>query len=110
LGVKTIKVQETSIAGIQVGENSITAAVSSGKEVNGVLIDESGVYIRGKLSIMTSPSQIRVGGFWVQNSPWRQMLPSNIAFPNPTLVMNSPTQGIENMANAVQFMQGLLFV
>jgi hypothetical protein len=106
---KTIKLDENSVAGLQLTKNTIEIVASDGNEgANGVHVNEDGVHISGKVSIHTTPSQIRVGGFWVQNSPWRQMLPSNAAFPNPVLQMNTSFQGIEKMVQSVAWFASLL--
>jgi len=108
MSVKTWKTKEDAIAGIQVGDAHVTMAVSDGKKIAGIHADESGLYLRGKISILTQPQHIRVGGFWVQNSAWRQMFPSSIAFPNPALVMKPGMQGITGMISDIQFMMGFL--
>jgi len=109
MAVKTIKLSEDGKAGIQIEQNTVSlVATDAAGDAVGIRADETGVYIKGPLSIMTSPSQIRVGSFWVQNSPWRQMLPSSIAFPNPVLKMNMPMKGFEDLIQTVQWFSSLL--
>lgn len=108
MGIKTWKAKEDSSAGVQVGDNHVQATVGTANDVNGLYVDESGSYIRGKLSIMTDPGQIRVGGLWTQQSGWIQMFPSTMAFPNPNLVLSPPIHGAAQMAQAVNWMMGLL--
>ena len=109
MGKKTLKAEPDSATGVQVGKDHVTIAVGVGEDdVNGVHVDESGVYIRGPVSIMTQPENIRVGGFWIQQTAWRQMLPSSIAFPNPVLKMKSSFANVEDMVQSVAWAMGLL--
>ena len=105
---KTWKASQDATAGMQVADNSIQATVATADGVNGLFVDESGCYLRGKLSLMVNPEQIRVGGLWVQPTGWQQMFPSTMAFPNPNLILSPPIQGISDMAQAVSWMMGLL--
>lgn len=105
---KTWKYKEDSPAGIQVTDKSIQATVSTANDVNGILVDESGTYIRGKISIMAMPDEVRWGGLWVEQSPWRQMFPSTTAFPCARFVLNPPVKGIEETIQAVAWMMSLL--
>jgi hypothetical protein len=105
---KTWKYKEDSPAGIQVTDKSIQATVATADSLNGILIDESGTYIRGKMSIQAMPDEIRWGGFWVEQSAWRQMFPSTTAFPCPRLVLSPPIKGIEDMVQGVAWMMSLL--
>lgn len=105
---KTIKARQDSESGLQVGENHITAVVNTASDVNGIHIDESGVSLRGKMSLMVMPENIRVGGFWTQNTAWQQMLPSTMAFPVPNLIINPPIAGLKTMAEQVAWAQSFL--
>ena len=108
MGVKTWKAEQDAAAGVQVTDGSVQATVSTVDGANGIFTDESGLYLRGKLSMMMSPEQIRVGGLWAQQTGWQQMFPSTMAFPNPNLVISPPIKGITDMAKAVSWMMGLL--
>jgi hypothetical protein len=108
MGRKTWKADQDATAGMQVTDASVQATVATVDGANGILIDESGLYLRGKLSLMMNPEQIRVGGLWSQSSGWLQMFPSTMAFPNPNLIISSPLKGINDMAQAVSWMMGLL--
>jgi len=105
---KVWKVNEDSTAGIELQPRSITATVGTAGHPNGILVDESGVYIGGKISLMTSPEQIRVGGFWVQQNPFLAMLPSTIAFPVPQLIFNPPVAGMAGMVETLAWAMGYL--
>lgn len=108
MGVKTWKASQDATAGMQVTDGSVQATVATVDGVNGLYVDDSGVYIRGKLSLMTNPEQIRVGGLWVQPTGWQQMFPSTMAFPNPNLLLSPPLKGVAEMAQAVSWMMSLL--
>ncbi len=108
MATKTWKSSQDSVAGMQVGKSHVTASVATPGDVNGIYVDETGTYLRGKLSIMTMPEQIRVGGLWVQQSGWMQMFPSTLGFPNPNLVLAPSTKGITDMAQAVAWMMSML--
>ncbi len=108
MGVKTWKANQDSTAGMQVTDGSVQATVATVDGSNGLFVDESGVYLRGKLSLMMNPEQIRVGGLWSQPSGWLQMFPSTMAFPNPNLLISPPLKGIADMTAAVSWMLGLL--
>jgi hypothetical protein len=108
MGKKTWKVDQDATAGMQVTDKSVQATVATVDGVNGIYVDESGTYIRGKISLMTNPEQIRVGGLWTQPSGWQQMFPSTMAFPNPNLIISPPLKGVRDMALAVNWMMGLL--
>ena len=109
MSTKTLKTSQDAKAGVQVGKNYAQVAVGVGdSDVNGIYVDESGVYIRGDVSMMTTPENIRVGGFWVQQTAWRQMLPSSIAFPNPNLKMKPSMSNFESMVGAVAWAMAFL--
>jgi hypothetical protein len=106
--IKTWKANQDATAGMQVTDGSVQATVGTVDGVNGLFVDESGCYLRGKLSLMMNPEQIRVGGLWTQPSGWQQTFPSTMAFPNPNLILSPPLKGIADMAIAVSWMMGLL--
>ena len=108
MGVKTWKAEQDSDTGIQVTDGSVQATVGTPNGPNGIFVDESGTYLRGKISLMTAPEQIRVGGLWTQATGWQQMFPSTMAFPNPNLIISPPLKGITDMAQAVSWMMSLL--
>jgi hypothetical protein len=108
MGVKTWKAKQDATAGMQVTDDSVQATVSTINGPNGIFVDDSGLYLRGKMSMMMAPEQIRVGGLWTQTTGWQQMFPSTMAFPNPNLIISPPLKGISDMAQAVSWMMGLL--
>jgi hypothetical protein len=108
MGKKTWKANQDATAGMQVTDGTVQATVGTVNGPHGVFADESGVYLRGKLSLMAMPEQIRVGGLWSQQSGWIQMFPSTMAFPVPNLLIDPPLKGVADMATAVGWMMGLL--
>jgi len=105
---KIWKVREDARAGISLQTESVTMSVGATGGVNGIRADTTGLYLSGKLSIMTVPDQIRVGGFWLQNSPFMQMLPSTTAFPVPHLIPNLPVGAVDDIVEAVGWAMGFL--
>lgn len=105
---KTWKNTVESPAGMSVGDNAVQMSTAAGGSTNGVLADETGLYLSGKMSILTSPEQIRMGGLWTMNSPWMLMMPSCMAFPVPMLTINPPIMGIEKMVEAVALFSSML--
>jgi len=108
MAVKTWKLRSDSSAGMQVGKSEASVSVATAGDVNGLYVDESGTYLRGKLSIMTAPEQIRVGGLWIHPSGWQQMFPSTMAFPNPSLILSPGLSGIADMTQAVSWVMSML--
>ena len=105
---KTWKIGEDAKAGMQVGaDNAVMSAETSG-EPNLVHVDSTGVYIQGKQSWMTMPEQIRVAGFWTQNTVWMQMLPSTMASPIPNLILNPPIKSVEDILESVAILTRML--
>jgi hypothetical protein len=88
---KSFKVGVESKAGVQVTDRN-----------------ESGVYIVGSQSWLTTPENIRVAGLWTQNTAYRQMIPSTVVTPIPNLLINPPIQGIKQLVEAVEIMKSLL--
>jgi hypothetical protein len=106
--VKTWKTSEDSQTGMQIGDTHAEVVVGSGGITNGLYVDESGTYLSGKMSILASPDQIRLGGLWCMNSPWMLMFPSTMAFPIPTLMISPPISGITKMATQVAWAMSML--
>lgn len=108
MGTKTIKTNPESATGLRVGDNHIIASVANSGSPKGLVIDESGTYVNGPMSLITMPENIRVGGFWTQNTAFLQMLPSSMAFPVPNLLVNPPLQGVQEMVDAVNWAMSML--
>ena len=100
---KVWKVNEKADAGIKVSEDSISIVVGTNGSPNGIMIDETGVYINGKISITTAPEQIRINSIFVEQNKWANIFPSTVASPVPALVLNSPLSGIEQMLKGVEY-------
>jgi hypothetical protein len=98
---KVWKVDTEGKAGMEVTSETASMVVATAGHPNAIKVGKEGVWISGPISILTSPEEIRVGGFWVQNTPFLQMMPSTMATPIPNLILNPPFSGIANMAEAV---------
>jgi hypothetical protein len=108
LSRKVWKSDPNAEAGIEVRDESVTMIAGTAGAPSAVRVDKSGTYIGGKVSIMSMPDQIRVGGLWVQNNPFLGMLPSTLASPIPALILNPPIQGITDLVESVAWAQGFL--
>jgi hypothetical protein len=102
---KSLKLGPESKAGVEVTDRNVTVAADKD---NFVSVDESGIYIVGPQSWVTTPENIRVAGLWTQNTAYRQMIPSTIVTPIPNLVVNPPIKGIKMIAESVALMKKLL--
>lgn len=98
---KVWKLDAEAKAGMEVTSESATMAAATASHPNAVRVDKNGVTIAGPISIQTNPSEIRIGGFWVQQNPFMQMMPSTMATPIPALILNPPISGILQKAEAV---------
>lgn len=105
MGTKIIKSNSSSGAGIVVSENTVRSTVN---EDNGILITEKGTTISGPISLVSSTNQIRVGGLWTFNTPYRLTLPSTYATPNAVLVVDPPLKQLETIVKDASLMIGLL--
>jgi hypothetical protein len=105
---KVWKVDQNSTTGMQVTDGSAAMVADTGGHPNFVHVDDTGVYINGKQSWGTMPDNIRVGGLWVQNNAYMQMLPSTMAFPVPNLIIAPPIKAIANIAESVSWAMSLL--
>jgi hypothetical protein len=95
---RIIKASQDSLAGLEVGENF--SRLSADRE-NLVYVDESGCYIVGKISILTEPENIRIGGGFTLPPAYKAQLPSTAVNPQPILISNSPVQGFTSFAQEV---------
>lgn len=93
---RVIKATETSKAGIEVTEDSIKIV---GSADSFVVINEKGVYLGSKISMVANAEDIRMGGMFVQTPLYQQMIPSTLATPIPNVVFNPPLSGIQEIAD-----------
>lgn len=105
MGTKVIKSKSTSDAGIVVADNLVRMTV---KEDNGVTVAENGTTIAGPISLVSNPSQIRVGGLWTFNNPFQMMLPSTYATPSAVLMVDPPVKQLTSIMKDAGVMLGLL--
>lgn len=102
---KTWKLGPQSKAGVEVTDRNV--AVMANKD-NFLQVDESGLYLVGSQSWVTTPENIRVAGLWTQNTAYKQMIPSTVVTPIPNLVVNPPFKGIKQIVDGVAIMKALL--
>lgn len=73
-------------AEITIQENSVCITNLS----NGIIVNNYGTLIDGKIHLGRVPSDIRISGFWVLNDKLLTGLPSTVYTPIPTLVYKEP--------------------
>jgi len=98
---KVWKVDSESKVGMSITTEDASLVAATSGHPNAVNVSKKGVTISGPISLQASPSEIRVGGFWVQQNPFLQMMPSTMATPIPGLIFNPPIAGVANMVEAV---------
>jgi len=105
MGTKTIKSDAGSEAGIVVSKN---ASRMHGNKDNYVMTDERGTTVNGPISFVSGSDQIRIGGLWTLNNQLLMTLPSTLATPTPTLIINPPIKQLATLMKDATVMMGLL--
>lgn len=95
---RVIKANETAAAGIEVTDNSVKLV---GSDSSFVVVNDKGVYIGSKISLVANAEDIRMGGMFVQTPLHQQMIPSTLTTPVPNVVFNPPTQGLAEIAQVL---------
>ncbi len=102
---KLVKENPDSDAGVVVSDTVVRVTV---KEDNGIMVDERGTTISGPISLVNGTNQIRVGALWSFNHPMQLTLPSTIATPSPTLMIDPPVLPIASLMKDTIVMVGLI--
>jgi hypothetical protein len=105
MGTKTFKSDSDSVAGVSVSKNTVRV---HGNKDNYVMADERGVTINGPMSFVSGSDQIRIGGLWTMSNQLMLSLPSTMATPTPTLMINPPIKQFETVMKDAAVMIGLL--
>ena len=105
MGTKTIKSDDDAQAGVVVAK---TVARMHGSKDNYVSTDENGTTINGPMSFVAGSDQIRVGGLWTFNNQMLMSLPSTIATPVATMVINPPARQLAELMKDATVMVGLI--
>ena len=105
MGTKTIKSDADSVAGVSISKTSVR---SHGNKDNYVMTDERGTTISGPVSFVSGTSQMRFGGLWTLSNQMMLSLPSTMATPTPTLMINPPVKQFANVMKDAAVMIGLL--
>ena len=83
-------------------------AIIQGDKKNFVASTSEGNYISGKVSFISAPSDIRIGGMWTFNDHLTSTLPSTIVTPSPVLRLSPPVEGLVQMQEVVSLLSMLL--
>jgi hypothetical protein len=104
--VKTWKVKEDAKTGIQIGEDFILGVVGNGDSTGvGFHITEKANHIQGPVHFLDPPEAHSYGAMFKPTSGFRQIFPSNLAFPNPAMKLEIQImRTIEHMIKSVQWM------
>ena len=104
---KTIKNRPWSTAGVILNDRLIRMTVD---EDNGIMVGPGGSTFQGPISIVASPTHIRIGGLWTFNKSVELTLPSTLATPAPVLLQdnNGVTESFESIVKDVGFFTGLI--
>jgi len=104
---KTIKNRPWSTAGVVLNDRLIRITAD---EDNGVMVAAGGTTIQGPMSIVASPTHIRIGGLWTFNKSVELTLPSTLATPAPVLLQdnNGVTESFQSIVEDVGFFAGLI--
>ena len=107
---KVWKVKGSSKAGMAVSEETALMYVGKPGHANAIYVDDTGIYISGPVSFLTDPGEIRKGGFWLEQMPYLDMLPSTVASPIPHLRFDPAGAGIgiAKMAEEIAWAMGFL--
>jgi hypothetical protein len=92
-------------AGLAVAGN---VARIHGNKDNYVMTSEQGTTISGPVSFVAGASQIRFGGMWTMNNELMLQLPSTLATPIPTMMINPPIKQIVSLAKDAIIFMGLI--
>lgn len=105
MATRTYKSDSDSTAGVVVSKNSVRM---NGNKDNYVMADERGVTISGPMSFVSGTEQLRFGGLWTMNQQLLLSLPSTLATPVPTMMINPPVRQFKNLMEDAVVMIGLV--
>lgn len=83
-------------------------SIIQGNKKNFVASTPEGNYISGKVSLISAPSDIRIGGMWTFNDQLTSTLPSTIVTPIPVLRLSPPVEGLVQMQEVISLLSMLL--
>ena len=102
---RVIRAQLDSPAGILLEEKSVSLVGSS---QNFVKVGERGTGIRGSECHINIGPMRRMGGMWVDQIEFLQMIPKTIITPIPTIMPMPPMMAMVNLAQDVAFFAAML--
>ena len=85
-----------------------TSATLAGDENHFVTADDTGIYLKGPISIVTDGAGVRTGGLFVGINEFLNMIPSTIVSPIPQKVPFPPVFAVQNLVQDLSFFLSLL--
>lgn len=101
---KMIKSSPLAPAGVSIGNET---ARMHGSEDKYIQIDSKGTFISGKVSFMSTMSEVRTGAMWTFNNNFAMMIPSTLGTPSATLMVDPPIKNIQNIVEEASLMMGM---
>jgi hypothetical protein len=102
---RVIRAALDSPAGILLEEESVSMVGSSD---NFVKVGSRGTGIRGSECHINMGPMRRLGGFWVDQIEFLQMIPKTIITPIPTIMPMPPMMAMVNLAQDIAFFAAML--
>ena len=102
---RVFRTHKDAKAGLELSDES---AKLMGNDQVFIAVDKQGIFLKGKLSIITDGTGIRRGGLFVQMPDMSRMIPSTIVTPNPVQIPIPPVSGLQNIQKDLAFFLALL--
>jgi hypothetical protein len=97
---RVFRTRKDAKAGLELTDSS---AKLMGDNKNFIVVTEQGIFIKGKLSLITDGTGIRRGGLFVQMPDFTRMIPSNIITLNPAQIPSPPISGLQDIQRDLAF-------
>ena len=102
---KVLRASLTAKAGLAAFEN---VAFLHGNKDNFIAVNDKGVFISGKVSIIESSDQVRRGALFIEQPDFVNILPSTIMTPIPQRKISPPLIGLQGLVEDTAYFAALL--
>lgn len=102
---KVIRAEPDSNAAIVVDAERLILA---GNREKFLVVDRSGIYLKGGISIVNGSQSVRYGGMWSSLPDIMRMFPSTIVTPIPARIPSPPIEGVLNLKDIVATLASVL--
>jgi len=99
------KATRESQAGVFIDDQQ---SILAGNNKNFIVADNRGITINGPVSFVSMSSERRVGGLFIGQSEFRDMIPPTIVTVNPRVIPVPPVTGIVNLVADIAFFSAFL--